>query len=105
MTDTTHLDELVRTEAEHADTTRDAPLPEGVKGTQPNKEAARVYTIRLQPDLVDTLERVAKEIDVPTSAVIRGFIQDGLAARQKETAQALIGRITSDSQKLARLLG
>jgi hypothetical protein len=75
-------------------------LPDGVQGERRNREAAKVYSVRLQPSLVDELERVATELDIPTGALIRSFIADGLHARSEETPTVIAERMEGDLQKM-----
>jgi hypothetical protein len=85
---------------DESDKLEDTDLPEGVKGQRRNREAAKVYSVRLQPSLVEELERVAAELDLPTGALIRSFIADGLRTRTNETAAVIAERMEGDLQKI-----
>jgi hypothetical protein len=85
---------------DESDKLEDTDLPEGVKGQRRNREAAKVYSVRLQPSLVEELERVAADLDLPTGALIRSFIADGLRTRTNETAAVIAERMESDLQKI-----
>lgn len=85
---------------DESDKLEDTDLPEGVKGQRRNREAAKVYSVRLQPSLVEELERVAADLDLPTGALIRSFIADGLRTRTNETAAVIAERMEGDLQKI-----
>jgi hypothetical protein len=44
------------------------------------REASSVYSLRLPDSLIAEPGQVADELDLPVSALIRGFIMDGLAS-------------------------
>jgi hypothetical protein len=76
----TERDQLIHDEIEDSERTRDMPPPEGSRGLRKNREASVVYSLRLSSDLIAELNQLSKQLDVPVSALIRGFVMDGLAA-------------------------
>ncbi len=100
----TDLERLIGEEIEQSERNRDYPL-DPAKATRPGREAARVYSVRLSPDVVDELERLGKDLDVPTSALIRGFIAQGLADSNASNVSALIDKLEGDLARLRGLVG
>lgn len=65
------------------------------------------YSTRLPAGLKDLLDRVAKDLAVPTGTLVRGYILQGLKAdltAEHETMSVLIYRIDNDMAKLRRLI-
>ena len=100
---TSNLRDLIAEEIEQSERTRDAEIDPGTV-TRPNRAAARPYTLRLSPDTVDELERLAKDLDVPASTVARGFILQGLAEQRGTSVSTLVDRLAADLARLRRLL-
>jgi len=101
----TELQKLIREEVEASEQHIDDAAPEDGNYSRPGREAAKVYSVRLAPDMVAELERVAADIDAPTSAVIRGFIADGLAARSSRTIGDVVRKLDADLRTLKTLVG
>ena len=100
----TELDKLIKDEIEQSERTRDHPL-DGAQATRPGREAARVYSVRLTTEVVDELERLGKDLDVPTSALIRGFIAQGLTESRHSNVSALLDKLEGDLVRLRGLVG
>ena len=96
------LEKLVRDEIDNAEATRDDPISEslGHKRSTP----AAVYSIRLSPEIRDQVERMAKDLDIPVSTLVRGFVLEGLAERRTLSVRGLIDRIGHDVQRLKDLV-
>lgn len=100
----THRNDLVREEIEHSETIRDYPLEEA-SPTRPGRQAARVYSVRLAPETVAELDHLADDLDVPTSALIRGFIAQGLAAHRETNVATLLDKLETDVRHLRGIVG
>lgn len=97
---------LILEEIEESELTRNDPMPAGAVGVRRNRDRAQVYSLRLAPDVVRQIERIATEKDVPASSVVRGFIVAGLQARESgsETVGASVDRLSSEVERLRGLL-
>lgn len=87
---------LIREEIEQSERTRETAPPTGTRGVRKNEQASSVYSLRLPNDVIAQLNAVADELDVPVSALIRGFIADGLEARDGGDLQSAFARLERD---------
>lgn len=87
---------LIREEIEQSERTREDAPPAGARGVRKNREASSVYSLRLPDDVIAQLAAVAEELDVPVSALVRGFIADGLEARAGSDLQSAFARLERD---------
>lgn len=94
--------ELVEQVAAESDATRNHPMPSDVAATQPNKSVP--VAVRLAPDDVAAIEALANELDVPVSALLRGWILNALTARREESPSTALDRLTADVQRLRELI-
>jgi hypothetical protein len=97
MTTKTKRDaELVRREIEHYDTIAGESVPEGATGVQRNRPRSVVYSLRLNPEDVAELERVAAELDVPATSLARGYVLQALAEHRDNNPAQLIHKIQGE---------
>lgn len=47
---------------------------------------------------------MARKLDVPISALVRGWILDALAAKRDESVATALDRVTADIQRLRELV-
>ncbi len=92
--------QLIREEIEKSELTREA-APAG-RGVRKNREASSVYSLRLPEAIIAQLSEVADELDVPVSALIRGFILDGLAAREGGDLRSALDKLERDLGEVRR---
>lgn len=92
--------QLIREEIEQSELTREA-APAG-RGVRKNREASSVYSLRLPEAIIAQLSEVADELDVPVSALIRGFILDGLAAREGGDLRSALDKLERDLGEVRR---
>jgi hypothetical protein len=93
---------LVEQAAAEADATADRPMPPEAAFTRPNKSVT--VATRVSPEDLAEIERLAARLDVPPSALIRGWILAGLSAHKEETVHSAIERISADLQRLRELV-
>ncbi len=98
----TDAKELVNQVANEADATREDPMPEDVIPVRPNKSVP--VAVRLAPDDVAAIEALADQLDVPISALLRGWILDALTAKREESVSTALDRLTADIQRLRELV-
>ena len=97
------INDLLRTEAEHAEQHPDTPTTPGTIITRPGG-AARVYSLRLTGDQVADLEAAAERAGVPASALARTWISERLAADDGTTdLHAIAQTLETFSKRLAAL--
>lgn len=94
--------QLIRDEIEESERTRDTPLREDARGIRKNRAASSVYSLRLPNDVIAELNALADQLDLPVSALIRGFILDGLAARNDSDLGSALDRLERDVLEIRR---
>ena len=94
--------QLVEQIAAEADATTNDPMPEGTVWTRPGKTVT--VATRVSPEHLAAIENLAGQLEVPVSALVRGWILAGLNARQDETVQSAIERLSADVQRLRELV-
>lgn len=58
-----------------------------------------VYSVRLSPERVEQIGRVAERMDVPAPALLRGWAQAGLPGQDEDSVTATIERLKADLRK------
>ena len=96
------IKQLVETVAAEADATADEAMPAGVRPTRPNRTVT--VATRLTVADADAVEKMAAQLDVPVSALLRGWIMAGLTASRDETVGSAIDRLSADVQRLRQLV-
>lgn len=99
MTDISEQD-LQRYRAE-AEETSDEPLSDNA--TRPGTRRAKVLSVRLSEDEFDELARYADAIELPASALVRGWILDQLRASTDSPVRT-VERIAQELEQLRRQL-
>ncbi len=94
--------QLVEQIAAEADATAGQPMPAGTVWSKPNKTVT--VATRVSPEHLAAIEALAAQLEVPVAALVRGWILAGLNARQNETVQSAIERLSSDVQRLRELV-
>ena len=59
--------------------------------------------VRLTPEDAAAIEALAAKLDVPVSALVRGWITTALAEHRQDSLSTAIERIASDVQRLRQL--
>ncbi len=90
--------ERAQTESE---ATRDEPLPEHVKGERKGRSV--VQSVRLPAEVFAAIEGIAERAGVPVSALIRGWVLQGLATEEGTSLREGIERLAADADRLRRL--
>ncbi len=94
--------QLIEQIAAEADATRDEPMPADAAATKPNKSVP--VALRLAPEHLAEIEALASRLDVPVSALLRGWILAALATQREESVSTAIDRIAADLQRLRELV-
>jgi hypothetical protein len=98
MTDVTEED--LRAYREEAEATRDEPMPSDA--ARPGITRAKVLSVRLNPGEFAELTRYAAQVDVPPSALVRGWILSQLHQDDDATPAATVDRIAREVEHLRR---
>ncbi len=88
-------DKLILAEIEQSELTRDDPIAE-----TPTRRNAVPYSLRLAPETITQVEEVASRLGVPASALVRGFILDGLATTERQTVASMVDQLAAQVQQL-----
>ncbi|MPZ67091.1 MAG: hypothetical protein GEU83_16820 [Pseudonocardiaceae bacterium] len=99
MNDITERD--LRDCREEAEGTQDEPL--SGKATRPGWQRAKVLSVRLSPEEFDELNSYAAALEVPASALTRGWILDRLRAGSESPVRT-VERIFHELEQLRRQL-
>lgn len=94
--------QVVEQTAAEADATADEQMPAGTVWKRPNKSVT--VATRVSPDDLAAIEGLAGRLDVPVSALVRGWILAGLNAKRDESVTTALDRITADLQRLRELV-
>ncbi|MGH3592111.1 MAG: hypothetical protein ACRDRF_13905, partial [Pseudonocardiaceae bacterium] len=86
--------EVEKAQAE-SEVTRDEPLPEHVMGERRGRSV--VQSVRLPVEAFVAIEDVAARAGVPVSALIRGWVLQGLASEQGMSLRDGIERLAADA--------
>ncbi len=73
------------------------------KATRPGWQRAKVLSVRLNPEELDELTRYAAALEVPASALVRGWILDQLRAGSDSPVRT-VERIAHELEQLRRQL-
>jgi len=65
---------LVERIREESERTKDDPYPANARGTRPNRGRSRVYSVRLNDDEYQAVQRVADSVHLPPSTLVRSWI-------------------------------
>jgi hypothetical protein len=87
-----------RQEAEHA-----PDLPLSPRATRPGQQRAKVLSVRLSAEEFDELTHFAEALQVPASALVRGWVLDQLRASTDSPIKT-IERIAHELEQLRRQL-
>ena len=92
----------VRQAAAEAEATMNDPLPEDAPATRPNRTVP--VSVRLSPTMVADVEALAQRLDVPSSTLLRGWIQEGLAAHHETMVAGALDQLAADLQRLRQIV-
>ena len=103
---TTEAEKLVQREAEAAEVSRglDDHLLER-KGKRRGHAKAKMLTLRMSANDHAAIERVADELGVPVSALVRGWILDGLAEQRGTSVPDAVDRLAAEVERLRNIVG
>ena len=80
---------------------RELALPDQIHGQRRGRSV--VQSVRLPEAEFADIERLAGQLDVPVSALIRGWVLAGLAEERSTSLRSAIDRLAGDADRLRRL--
>lgn len=100
------LDKLIQGEIEESELSRgrgDEAL--AGKGVRRNRSKSQMLSLRISSDDYKAIEDVSSVLDLPVSALVRGWILDGLAQHRDSTAADVVERVAADVERLRNIVG
>lgn len=108
MSSDDELGRLIAAEAEHAEATRDNPIPlEALAhATRPNLARSVTFSLRLNPEELAEVQTVAGDRGIAASTLIRGWIVRQLAAERNTPSDTamVVERLEADVRTLRKLV-
>lgn len=108
MSNDDELRRLIEAEAEHAEVTKDEPIPAEAlaRATRPGQARSAMFSLRLNPDELAAVQALAEAQGVPASTLARGWIVQRLAAESNgpNDAAMMLDRIETDVRVLRKLV-
>jgi hypothetical protein len=96
------LERLIAEETEASERTRDEPLSE--RAAHRGQTRSVVYSIRLTPEQTQEIQRIAATAGVPATALVRGWVLQGLAAEHEGSVEQTVEALSRDVAQLRRQL-
>lgn len=99
------VDARVRQVAEQAELTKDQgdEVLAG-KGVRRNAGKAQMMSFRIAADESKEITRIAEELGVPVSALVRGWVTEGLARHHGASLPDTVERLAAEVERLRALL-
>lgn len=95
------VEKLIDEETEQAERTRDEPMTHGVRRGPTRTE---VYSLRMAPEEVAEIQRIADEAGIPASGLVRDWVRQGLAAERGDSMSSAVEALQRDVDRLKRQL-
>jgi aryl-alcohol dehydrogenase-like predicted oxidoreductase len=92
---------LVEMEAEESEKHVDEPMLHGLRRGGTRKQ---VYSIRLAPEQVAEIEKLAEAAGVPPSGLVRNWVLEALSAHQPDSLREAVAALERDVDRLKRQL-
>jgi hypothetical protein len=99
---TADAEQLVEQIAAEADATQDQPMSVDATPTKAHKTIT--VATRLTAADVAEIEAIADRLDVPVSALLRGWIVAGLAGCKEDSVTTALDRLSADVQRLREIV-
>jgi hypothetical protein len=96
------VEQLLAEETEASERTRDEPLSE--RAARKRQTRSVVYSIRLTPEQTQEIQRIAGVAGVPATALVRGWVLQGLAAEREGSVEQTVEALSRDVARLRRQL-
>ncbi|MGH3320099.1 MAG: hypothetical protein ACRDN9_07945 [Streptosporangiaceae bacterium] len=94
------LERLIDEETEASERTRGEPLSDRAKRRRPTR--TEVYSVRLTPEEVAEIQRIADDAEIPASGLVRDWVRQGLAAERDGSVADLVEALSHSVERLKR---
>lgn len=85
---------------QESESSKNLPVPEDAVE---KRGRSIVRSVRLPEAEYEEIEKLARKIDVPVSALIRGLVLQGLAAERDLSLRGAIERVVGEADRLRRI--
>ena len=82
------IERLIREELEAAESNPDAQAAPDVKLSRPNRTRSTVYSIRLNPEEIAAIQKIAEGASLPASTLVRSWIVERIRDERGENSDA-----------------
>jgi hypothetical protein len=96
------IEKLLAEETEASERTRDEPLSD--RAARKRQTRSVVYSIRLTPEQTEEIQRLAASAGVPATALVRGWVLQGLAAEHEGSVEQTVEALSRGVARLRRQL-
>jgi hypothetical protein len=79
------ISKRIREEIAASDANPDAPISDKANVSRPNQSRSKVYSVRLNPAEVASLQTLADQTGLPPSTLVRSWIIDRLRSTEAQT--------------------
>ena len=95
------IERRIRAIQQESDAAKDLPLPDDVVGERHGRSVVR--SVRLPEAEYAEIEQLAQRLDVPVSALMRGWVLQGLAEERDLSLLGAIERVLGEADRLRRI--
>ena len=97
----------IREIADEAESMAELSLEElrAAKPTRPNHAKSQMLSLRVPDETMREIEKLAKDRDLPLSALVRGWILRGLATESDDSVPDTVRRLAAEVDRLKELIG
>lgn len=95
------IERRVRAIQQESDAVKDLPLPDDAVGEPRGRSVVR--SVRLPEAEYAEIEQLAQQLDVPVSALMRGWVLQGLAEERDLSLRGAIERVLGEADRLRRI--
>ena len=95
------IERRIRAIQRESDAAKDLPLPDDVVGERHGRSVVR--SVRLPEAEYAEIEQLAQRLDVPVSALMRGWVLQGLAEERDLSLLGAIERVLGEADRLRRI--
>ncbi len=98
-----NLEQLINQVTEASELTHDVPVSD--KAVRKSRTKSVIYSVRLTPEQINEIQRVADTADIPASALVRDWVLQGLAnEKHGSDVDAILDSLVKDVNQLQRHL-
>ena len=95
------IEREIRAIQEESDAVQDLPVPDEAVGER--RGGSVVRSVRLPEAEYEEIEQLAQKLDVPVSALMRGWVLQGLADERDLSLRGAIDHVLGEADRLLRI--